>query len=371
MKKITLILLASIALLSCNKDGYEISGTATGIENGKKVFLEVPGELGAMMPLDTVTIEDGKFNIKGKLKEGVELAFIKFEGNGSMAFILENGSIAITFIKDSIQNSIVGGTKNNDLFQTFNNGNKILTKKAMKFQADNQAKYMAAMQSQDTITIKNLQEEMKGFEEEMNNSSVNFVKDNKDAFISILLLENIINSKALEIDEIKTHFNNFDKKLLETKAGKKLEKVINTLTSVEIGKEAPNFSAPNPEGKMISLKESLGKVTIIDFWASWCAPCRAENPNVVAMYNELHEKGLNIIGVSLDKDATKWKEAIAKDGLTWNQVSNLKFWQEPIAEQYNVKSIPATFILDEKGVIVAKDLRGEELKAKIIELLGQ
>jgi thiol-disulfide isomerase/thioredoxin len=122
---------------------------------------------------------------------------------------------------------------------------------------------------------------------------------------------------------------------------------------------------------MVSLKECLGKVTVVDFWASWCGPCRQENPNMVAIYNELHSKGLNVVGVSLDKDAQKWKEAIAKDKLVWNQVSNLKFWEEPIAKQYKVESIPATFILDAKGNIVAQDLRGEELKAKIKELLAK
>lgn len=122
---------------------------------------------------------------------------------------------------------------------------------------------------------------------------------------------------------------------------------------------------------MISLKESLGKVTIIDFWASWCGPCRKENPNVVALYKELHSKGLNIIGVSLDRNAKDWKEAIAKDNLTWNQVSNLKFWDEPIAAQYKVESIPATFILDASGKVVAKDLRGGDLRAKVLELLAK
>lgn len=121
----------------------------------------------------------------------------------------------------------------------------------------------------------------------------------------------------------------------------------------------------------MSLKESLGKVTIVDFWASWCGPCRKENPNVVAIYKELHAKGLNIVGVSLDKEAKAWKEAIAKDGLVWTQVSHLKFWDEPIAIQYKVESIPATFILDQSGNIVAQDLRGDALKAKIIELLAK
>ena len=134
---------------------------------------------------------------------------------------------------------------------------------------------------------------------------------------------------------------------------------------------APDFSAPNTEGTMTSLRSSLGKITIIDFWASWCGPCRKENPSVVALYNEFHAKGLNIIGVSLDKDAAKWKEAIAKDNLTWTHVSNLKFWQDPIAELYNIKSIPATFILDAKGKIIARDLRGAELRAKVLSLLGK
>ncbi len=120
---------------------------------------------------------------------------------------------------------------------------------------------------------------------------------------------------------------------------------------------------------MVSLKESLGKVTLIDFWASWCASCRQENPEVVAIYNEFHSKGFNIISVSLDEDAKKWKDAIAADKMNWTHVSNLKDMKDPIAMQYEVTQIPSTFLLDANGKVVGVDLRSAELKAKINELL--
>ena len=138
---------------------------------------------------------------------------------------------------------------------------------------------------------------------------------------------------------------------------------------IDVGSEAVSFAAPSPDGTNISLKDAMGKLTIIDFWASWCKPCRIENPNVVRVFNKYHDKGLNIIGVSLDRDKNKWLEAIAADDLQWSHVSNLQFWQEPIAKLYGVRSIPATFLLDENGKIIAKNLRGAALETKIAELL--
>ena len=114
-----------------------------------------------------------------------------------------------------------------------------------------------------------------------------------------------------------------------------------------------------------------GKVTIIDFWASWCRPCRIENPNLVRLYKRMHDKGLEIISVSLDKSKASWIQGIEDDGLIWNDVSNLKYWKEPVALLYGVSAIPKAFILDENGVIVAKDLRGAQLDAKIEELLAR
>lgn len=372
MKKIAILLFAAFTIIACKKEGYEINGTVAGVENGKKVYLESQSETGPVS-LDTAVVENGKFKLDGKLKEGIELAFVRIETlNGSVPMILENGEINVEFNKDTIQKSKIGGTKNNDKFQSYNDESQVIYKKKIKFLEVNQQKMMTAQQTQDTATVNTLMKEFNKFQDEMNEQSKTFISKNPDAFVSVLLLENFLMRNYLTVEEVKAYYDKLDKTLLETKSGKNIKKMLETLTAVNIGSVAPDFSAPSPDGKMISLKESMGKVTLIDFWASWCGPCRQENPNVVAMYKELHDKGLNIIGVSLDKegDAEKWKEAIAKDGLTWNHISNLKHWKEPIAEQYNVKSIPATFLLDASGKIVAKDLRGEELKAKVKELLG-
>ena len=154
----------------------------------------------------------------------------------------------------------------------------------------------------------------------------------------------------------------------ETTVGKRIKSKLEKNASTAIGNKAPNFSAPTPSGEELALNDVLGKATILDFWAAWCKPCRVENPNVVKLYNKYKEKGLSILGVSLDRRAEDWIKAIDDDGLEWHHVSNVRYFDE-IAELYNVSAIPATFILDENGVIVAKNLRGPELEAKISELL--
>ena len=372
MKKIVFIITSALLFVACNnlKDNeFLISGTANGVENGKKVFIEVQTETGSLAK-DTAVVTDGKFELKG-ITDGIDIGFVRIENEEiNLPIILEEGNININIVKDSLHKSTLGGTPNNDKFQKFNTESRAISEKVAKFEKDNGPEMQKAQMSNDTVTINKLLKEYKKFQNEMNDYSKKFIKENPDAYLSVLLLENFLMRQYLTPEEIKSYFEGLDKDVKETKSGKKIKTALDSMTAIVIGKPAPNFSAPSPEGKTISLKESLGKVTIIDFWASWCGPCRAENPNVVALYNEFHPQGLNIIGVSLDKDATKWKDAIAKDGLVWSHVSNLKFWEDPIAKQYNVQSIPATFILDEKGNIVAKDLRGEELRAKVAALLG-
>ena len=388
MKKIILLLSAAVVLISCSKvgkDEYIISGTATGIENGKTIILETQDENGmGLLAKDTVKVENGKFEMKGKITEP---AFYTIQLEGAQAkipLILENGEVTIAINKDSIQKSKVSGTYNNDEYVAFNEEITKVQKKLMDFQNKNMAAMNTAQQTKDTVVINGLMKEFSKIQEEVGVASkakyVTYAETHPKSFISALIVQGMLNDPTADVSKSEKLYNGLDESLKNTKPGKAIKtKLAEIKAPAAVGATAPatdgnwraDFSAPNPEGKIISLKESLGKVTIVDFWASWCGPCRQENPNVVAIYKEFHSKGLNIIGVSLDKDKAKWKEAILKDKLTWNQVSNLKFWDEPIAAQYKVQSIPATFILDASGNIIAKDLRGAELRAKIIELLAK
>ena len=146
---------------------------------------------------------------------------------------------------------------------------------------------------------------------------------------------------------------------------------INSLKTLVIGAEAPNFTELTPEGKQLSLYDLKGNIVLIDFWASWCGPCRRENPNVVKLYNKYKNKGFEVLGVSLDKKKQAWLGAIAKDKLTWHHVSDLKGWSSKVARNYNVRSIPQTVLLDQDGKIIARNLRGEQLAHRLKELFGE
>lgn len=141
-------------------------------------------------------------------------------------------------------------------------------------------------------------------------------------------------------------------------------------SAVKTGQVAPEISLPTPEGELMNLSQLRGKVVLVDFWASWCKPCRAENPNVVRMYNKYKDKGFEIYGVSLDRTKDAWLKAIEKDGLTWHHVSDLKFWNSEAAQTYGVRGIPYTVLLDKEGKIVAESLRGQALEDKVASMLA-
>lgn len=375
MKKIIWVALMATFMVSCSNkpDGYVIEGTVQSLADGTEIFIEVqdPSQVGMVVSIDTAVVNNGKFKFEGKIDE-IQLAYLGL-GNtiGKIPFVLENDKIVITAFTDSIQKSTVGGSYNNKELFGFNAKFTEYQKKIAAYRNENLDALMKARQFNDTVAMNKINDAFKKMEKEFDDYIENYISKNNNSFVTLVLLSNRIKTPTAEYEKIKPQMDNLSPELKSTKIGKKLLEELNELSYGSVGQQAPDFSAPNPEGNTISLKESMGKVTIIDFWASWCGPCRIENPNMVALYDEFHSKGLNVIGVSLDRAEKKdeWIEAIATDKLAWPQVSNLMFWQDPIARKYNVKAIPATFILDEKGVIVAKNLKGEELRNKVAEML--
>lgn len=369
-----LSLFFTLLLTSPSEDKSIITIKATGFEENTTIKVQIQNENGAMEDYLSGKIVNQKSKVTGTTPSTFRLAILKVDGfQQSIPFVLEKGNLTIDLSLENNTKIIfkLSGTNQNNKFQAYTNSSESIIQKMMQFQEVNQEKLTKAQQEKDIKTTEELMAEYNKFQQELNTNSVAFIKSNPDSYIALLLLENLAGNEIISSDEAEEYISKFDADVLKTKNAIALKNSIQSKKATSVGNVAADFEAPNPEGKVISLKSALGKVTIVDFWASWCGPCRKENPNVVAMYNELHSKGLNIMGVSLDNPngKEKWIEAIKKDGLTWPQISNLKGWQDPIAVMYNIKSIPATLILDKDGKIVAKNLRGEALKAKVKELL--
>lgn len=371
MKKLVYSILAIAFITACNQgtDGFTLNGTMSGeLENGTKVFLKKTNEQNMPVDVDTTTIANGKYSFKGNVGSP-ELHYIfvdKVQGN--IPVIIEEGEILVKAQKDSLAFAQLEGTPQNNLFTDFLEESRALTLRAMSMQDDMRAASAEQDSAAREAAVASLRDEYIELQDEAKKFELDYARENPNALISALIIDKVLTTKTLPEDEVKVLFEALTPEIKETTVGKKIAEKLGKAKSTAIGAKAPNFSAPTPDGQELALNEVLGRATIVDFWAAWCRPCREENPNVVAVYNKYHEKGLNILGVSLDRKAEDWKKAIKDDGLLWNHVSNVNYFDE-IAQLYNVDAIPATFILDENGVIVAKDLRGPELEKKIAEML--
>jgi peroxiredoxin len=211
------------------------------------------------------------------------------------------------------------------------------------------------------------------FDKYRQNSNVKideFIRENPASIVSAYVLYRNY-AYRLTPDQIRQNIAQLDPSLHGTQYVGTLEKLIVTMDKVAIGKPAIDFTAYDTEGKPLKLSDHFGKYLLIDFWAAWCGPCRKENPNLVKAYHKYKDKGFDVFGVSLDRTKEAWLKAIAKDELTWTQVSDLKYWHSEPAALYGVRAIPANFLLSPDGKIVGKNLTGEELHKKLEELLGE
>jgi peroxiredoxin len=197
-----------------------------------------------------------------------------------------------------------------------------------------------------------------------------FIADNPKSFMSLAALGSLNNSSS-DPYEIEKIYNTLSPELRATEGGVSFRQVLDIAKTTAIGSIAPDFTQADTTGKPVTLSSLRGKYVLIDFWASWCGPCRQENPNVVKVYNQYKARNFTIIGVSLDREDGKaaWLKAIKDDGLTWTQVSDLKYWANQAGILYKVASIPQNYLLDPTGKIIAKNLRGADLEAKLAEVL--
>lgn len=382
MKKLLILLVVTLVFASCNESketGYVINGNAEGIHNGVRVRLAQIDEKGKQVIKDSAVVMDGKFNIKGAVEEpGVY--FLSADGTpGNMVFMLENSDINIDFNSKMPMDSKVTGSESNKSYEDFQNG-------MLEFRKEGEAimkRFQELGQEPAPETRDSIKKAMDNMRQRQLAYPLSFVENNNDSYFSLNLIQLESSRPTFDVVKYKEIFESFPANLKESKRGQivkqrldELYKEYEKIAHLDVGKIAPNFESKTPEGETVSLNDLKGKVTIIDFWAAWCGPCRRENPNVVKVYEQYHDKGLEIIGISLDgapnqKDPKKaWLDAIEKDGLEWNHLSSLMYFNDPVAKQYNIKSIPATYILDEEGKIVAKNLRGAALELKIKELLG-
>ncbi|AFL82387.1 Peroxiredoxin [Aequorivita sublithincola DSM 14238] len=361
----------TFSLISCNKDtnSYKLEGDAVGFADGTEIFVYtfVNNQPKA---IDTIKVSQGKFSATYPKSDTLKLNFLRItDVNGSVLFFPENEDMQATIYKDSIQASRIKGGKQNESYNSF--ADKMITFNAKK--KASMAEFSAAREAGDTATIARIQSENLNLVNAETEYKKQFLNENNSTLFAVMLISDMTSRKELTPAEASAYIEKLDAKIASSQLAQDLKTNLDTLKKAEVGNPAPAFNGPTPTGEILSLDEAMGKYTIIDFWASWCKPCRMENPNVVNVYNKYHDKGLNIISVSLDKaeQKDKWIQAIKDDKMDWYHVSNLQFWQDPIAQQYNIRSIPATFLLDENGIIIDKDLRGAALEAKIATLLGE
>ena len=383
MKRILILVVLLIAFVGCKQEprtDFVINGIAQDVFNGSRVYLKDVSNLGREVYTDTAIVMDGKFILKGSVNEP-KVRFLEIQGvPGEFLFMLENSEIEIEINKQLMLESTATGSKTHNDLVAYQGGIKELQEENRNLINT----FMKYRKQQDTARLDSMKVLLEDHGQRFLKFPAKYVKDNNDSYFSLNLIGLEANKKKFDVEDFLDAYDNLITSLKETPMGVKVKRKLDSINTeyqktahLQVGKIAPSFEAPKPDGTIVSLEELKGKVTIIDFWAAWCGPCRKENPNVVRIYNEYHDQGLEIIGVSLDGNSRQqnpkkaWLDAIEKDKLTWTQVSHLKYFNDPVARLYDINAIPATYILDKDGKIAAKNLRGRQLETKVQELLRQ
>lgn len=374
MKKIILLLLL-LPFAATAQKGFTITGKVPGLKEPAKVYLATV-QSGAFKDIDSATVTNGNFKFTGSLSEPCQAIVrvkrintpeVKYHPD-QLGLFIENAAIQIA-AKDSVKNAVVTGSVSDKESRQLDSITRPLTDKIIYLNNRYGKKNQQGVYLSSVDERKKAGDTIQGLVASIKNAKLKFVEGHLNSFMGLYTYNLYILDNKFVPSEVSPLFDRFSDKLKLSDLGKK------TVEKLEIGKrrqtgaKATDFTQNDPNDKPFTLSSLRGKYVLVDFWASWCVPCRAENPNVVKAYAQLKDKNFEIVGVSLDQGKAAWAEAVRKDGLPWIHVSDLKGWKNEVAVMYGINSVPQNLLIDPNGQIIVKNLRGDALTQKLAELI--